>query len=101
MTRSIVLHTDDTVATLIADGPSGAACRLQGARSGEVRLAGALPFGHKVAIRAMDAGADVIKYGQVIGRTTAAIAVGEHVHVHNVESRRGRGDLAAAAKETA
>ena len=36
-----------------------------------------------------------MKYGQPIGRATAAIAPGEHVHVHNIESLRGRGDLDA------
>ena len=34
--------------------------------------------------------------GQVIGRAMRAIAVGEHVHVHNIESGRGRGDKAGA-----
>jgi altronate dehydratase small subunit len=45
-----------------------------------------------VCIRETPAGADVLKYGQVIGRTSRAIKAGEHVHVHNVESARGRGD---------
>jgi altronate dehydratase small subunit len=53
-----------------------------------------VPFGHKVCIRETPAGADVLKYGQVIGKTSKAIRVGEHVHVHNVESARGRGDQA-------
>jgi altronate dehydratase small subunit len=41
----------------------------------------------------MKKGDDVIKYGEVVGRTTATINIGDHVHVHNVESLRGRGDL--------
>ncbi|VFS54652.1 Uncharacterised protein [Leminorella grimontii] len=35
---------------------------------------------------------EVYKYGESIGRATQAIELGEHVHVHNVESERGRGD---------
>jgi altronate dehydratase small subunit len=40
----------------------------------------------------MPPGVEVIKYGKVIGETTAEIQTGEHVHVHNVDSKRGRGD---------
>ncbi|WAH35242.1 UxaA family hydrolase [Alicyclobacillus dauci] len=52
-----------------------------------------IPFAHKFAVRDIPAGTDVHKYGQVIGRATQAISAGDHVHVHNLESLRGRGDL--------
>jgi altronate dehydratase small subunit len=55
-----------------------------------------IPVGHKLATREIPAGAAILKYGQTMGRATATIAAGEHVHVHNVEGIRGRGDLAAA-----
>jgi altronate hydrolase len=42
------------------------------------------PPGHKVALRELPAGTLVHKYGQVIGRTTVDVHVGEHVHVHNL-----------------
>jgi altronate dehydratase small subunit len=42
---------------------------------------------------AIGKGDDVVKYGEIIGRATADIAKGEHVHVHNIESLRGRGDI--------
>jgi len=49
-----------------------------------------LPFGHKVALRALQAGEPVRKYGQAIGVADKAIAVGDHVHVHNlIGSRSG------------
>jgi altronate dehydratase small subunit len=54
-----------------------------------------IPFGHKLALVPISRGQPVIKYGEVIGLATQDIAPGEHVHVHNVESQRGRGDLAA------
>ncbi|GGB48246.1 D-galactarate dehydratase [Flexivirga endophytica] len=44
-----------------------------------------VPRGHKVAVVARSAGEPVRKYGATIGRATAAIGVGEHVHVHNLE----------------
>jgi len=55
-----------------------------------------VPFGHKIALRRIDAGDEIRKYGEVIGRATVAIEAGEWVHTHNCESTRGRGDLAAA-----
>ena len=46
----------------------------------------AIPFAHKVAIRAIEAGAQVVKYGVPIGRAKVAIEPGRHVHVHNIRS---------------
>lgn len=46
----------------------------------------AIPRGHKLAIRAVPAGQAVRKYGWPIGRATADIAVGSHVHSHNLET---------------
>jgi altronate dehydratase small subunit len=45
-----------------------------------------LPLGHKIARGPIAAGAKILKYGAPIGKATCAIAVGEHVHVHNVVS---------------
>lgn len=53
-----------------------------------------IPFGHKVAVEAMAQGDWVIKYGEKIGVASIDIWPGEHVHTHNLESSRGRGDLA-------
>ncbi len=49
-----------------------------------------IPAGHKVATRAHAIGEAIRRYGQIIGFATAAIAPGEHVHVHNL----GMGDFA-------
>lgn len=54
-----------------------------------------IPYGHKIALRAIPKGTQVTKYGLSIGTALADIQPGDHVHVHNVESNRGRGDLAA------
>ena len=45
--------------------------------------------GHKYAIRPIANGENVIKYGMPIGRATCDIAVGDHVHVHNVVTNLG------------
>lgn len=45
--------------------------------------------GHKVAMEPIVAGENIIKYGFPIGRAKVDIAVGEHVHSHNVKSNLG------------
>ena len=47
-----------------------------------------IPIGHKLAIKALKNDDTVIKYGVDIGRTIAAIKVGEHAHVHNIKTKR-------------
>jgi altronate dehydratase small subunit len=97
MPRAIVLHPADNVATLIDSGRAGDVCVLQGEAAGQVLLAQDIAFGHKVCIAAIAKGAKVLKYGQAIGTTTAAIAPGEHAHIHNVVSGRQSSELASAA----
>jgi len=48
----------------------------------------AVPLGHKVALRDLCAGETVIKYGHDIGRLVADVRRGEHVHVHNLRTKR-------------
>jgi altronate hydrolase len=53
-----------------------------------------IPAGHKVATRAIAAGAPVRRYNQIIGFATQPIAAGMHVHVHNLEVREFARDYA-------
>ena len=50
----------------------------------DVVVAGLVPPGHKVATRAIPAGAPVRRYNQIIGFASRAIAPGDHVHLHNL-----------------
>lgn len=47
-----------------------------------------VPIGHKVALKDLAAGETAIKYGQDIGRMIGPAAKGEHVHVHNLKTKR-------------
>lgn len=47
-----------------------------------------IPIGHKVALEDLRSGDTVIKYGQDIGRMVGDAARGEHVHVHNLKTKR-------------
>lgn len=52
----------------------------------EVTLNQDIAMGHKFAIRTIDIGDLIYKYGQVIGRATQPIALGDWIHVHNIRS---------------
>ncbi|WP_197284402.1 SAF domain-containing protein [Bacillus sp. JCM 19041] len=52
-----------------------------------------IAFGHKFALVNIKKGTDIFKYGEIIGIASSDIDAGEHVHIHNVEGKRGRGDV--------
>ncbi|MFB6173482.1 MAG: UxaA family hydrolase [Halobacteriales archaeon] len=87
----LLMAEGDTAATALEDLPEG-----YGIEAGDcsLELAEDVPFGHKVALVRHERGDEVRKYGEAIGRATAPIDPGDWVHTHNVESIRGRGDLA-------
>lgn len=73
----LVLRPDDDVGVATRDLQSGTVL-------GSVVVTQSVPRGHKLAVRAVPRGAPVHKYGQSIGRATRDIAVGDHVHSHNL-----------------
>jgi altronate dehydratase small subunit len=96
---AIMLHETDNVATALRDLAAGEEIVVGvQERSLRVRVGQPILFGHKLAVTEIGQGEHILKYGEVIGRATQAIPAGCHAHVHNIESLRGRGDLAAAEK---
>jgi (2R)-sulfolactate sulfo-lyase subunit alpha len=47
-----------------------------------------VPIGHKVALRDLSVGDTVVKYGEDIGRIVAPVHKGDHVHTHNLKTKR-------------
>lgn len=47
-----------------------------------------IPIGHKIALKDLENGDTVIKYGEDVGRMVADAKQGEHVHVHNLKTKR-------------
>ena len=47
-----------------------------------------IPIGHKVALKDLGDGDTIIKYGEDIGKMVAAAGKGDHVHVHNLKTKR-------------
>lgn len=95
---ALLLHSDDDVAMALHDIAAGAHCRVQ-SPDGErfIEVGEAIPFGHKFAVRDISAGAVVRKYGETIGSARRAIAVGAHVHTHNLASLRAQKATASEA----
>ncbi len=92
--EAIVINERDNVATALAELSAGTKVRMR--RGEEIisfQVREAIPYGHKFSIMSIEAGEKVIKYGEVIGEATKRIETGHHVHVQNVVSLRGRGDL--------
>jgi altronate dehydratase len=85
----IVISNRDNVATALEALSAGRELSI----GGGVTVREPIPPGHKIALRPIAAGEAVVKYGSPIGTARVAIDAGQHVHVHNVDSARGRGDL--------
>lgn len=96
MKAVLVISDRDNVATALEALQPGRVVEAQGT---QVTVAQAIPPGHKIALRTIPAGAEVVKYGSPIGTATEDIRPGTHVHTHNVASSRGRGDLGTAPHE--
>ncbi|MEM9970496.1 MAG: altronate dehydratase family protein [Pseudomonadota bacterium] len=56
-----------------------------------IRVAQAVPPGHKLAVAPLAKGDPILKYAQTIGYAASDIAPGDHVHTHNVEFRNVSG----------
>ena len=84
----------DNVATAVADLEARSVARaICEGRAIETVIKSPIPFGHKYAIKRIREGEPIVKYGEAIGVSTKTIEEGEHVHIHNIVSLRGRGDI--------
>ncbi|WP_298848991.1 UxaA family hydrolase [uncultured Ruegeria sp.] len=89
---TIRLSPDDNVIIALRDLLSGAQPdELSGSLSSDITR------GHKIATAQIAAGENVIRYGQIIGQAKADIAMGEHVHVHNLGMGAHHQDYAHAS----
>lgn len=78
----VVIHPKDNVAVALEDIPKGQTVRPP---DGEPFPAlSDLPYSHKVLLRDLTRGAEIVKYGEVIGRAGADLGRGEWLHTHNL-----------------
>jgi len=89
--KAIAINTEDNVATAIADIEANTKVSIKvGEGVRRIIVKQPVPLGHKFALKEIRRSHNVIKYGEVIGKATEDIRPGEHVHIHNVESTRGK-----------
>jgi len=94
--RDVVrLNPNDNVVIALRDLNAGE--QLEGV---PVSLLAAISQGHKVAIKPIPAGENVIRYGQVIGQAKLDIEPGAHVHVHNLGMGAHQQDYSHASANT-
>lgn len=90
MSRALVMHPKDNVATVLEDIAPEQNLDIEGnEKTSTITATEAIPFGHKIALRNIRPNTKVLKYGEVIGTATQNISTGSHVHVHNIKSTRG------------
>ena len=91
MIQFLVHDKKDTVGVAVVDVKGGQALEGRDLGTNEKMSAKSLmdiPLGHKIALKDFKVGDTVIKYGCEIGKVVAPIKAGEHVHVHNVKTKR-------------
>ena len=91
MAKAIQLDDSDNVATVTSEVSEGEQVEVLspvGSLLIRAETQGDVPFGHKIALKPLAKGEEVVKYGEVIGVASAGIEVGEWLHTHNVESIR-------------
>jgi altronate dehydratase small subunit len=91
---ALVISDRDNVATALEALEPGRLVDLGGR---QILIGERIPSGHKLALVDIAAGEPIVKYGSPIGKASVDIRQGTHVHTHNLESTRGRGDLAATS----
>ena len=91
MIQFLMHHEKDNVGVAVVDIGAGEKVRgktldTQADVTAQSRME--IPLGHKIALQDFEVGDTVIKYGQDIGKVVAAIKQGDHVHVHNLKTKR-------------
>ena len=91
MIQFLVHDKKDSVGVAVVDVKAGQELQGRSLDTNETLKARAtmdIPLGHKIALKDFKPGDTVYKYGTDIGRVVEPIKAGEHVHVHNVKTKR-------------
>ena len=83
MPKLIHIHPDDNVVVAIDALEAGDTVEVSGRR---LVLRADVPAGHKIALRPIEEGEAVVKYGHRIGLASEAVEPGAWVHSHNLKT---------------
>ena len=81
MRKLLILDARDNVAVCLVDLETGDLIEQDNIK---IKVINRIARGHKIASKEIAKGEGIIKYGERMGHAVAPIAVGEHVHVHNI-----------------
>jgi len=91
MIQFLIHEEADTVgvATVVLKaGETAEGLYMDSQKKVELKVLQDIPLGHKIAMKDHEVGEGVLKYGADIGQVCATIKKGEHVHIHNLKTRR-------------
>jgi len=91
MVNFLVHDKSDNVGVVTVDIKAGETVKglfMDSTHTIETKALMDIPLGHKIALKDLRVGDTVIKYGYDIGRVVADIKKGEHVHIHNLKTKR-------------
>jgi altronate dehydratase small subunit len=83
---AILISPRDNVATVTKDTLPGETVTYLRNGMTETIVSAGVPKYHKIALCEIPKGADIYKYGEIMGRAAQDIPAGTHVHCHNVTS---------------
>lgn len=81
MRKVLILDSRDNIAVCLADLAEGDVVQQDDIT---ITVKNKIPRGHKIATSEIAKNDGIIKYGERMGHAVAPIAIGEHVHVHNI-----------------
>lgn len=92
---AVLIKPKDNVATVFSDAKADSTVEVKrfDGETCNIKILDDIPFGHKLAVKDIKKGEKIIKYGEEIGIASKDIRKGNYVHIHNLDSMRGRGDL--------
>ena len=88
----LVHDPEDTVGVVVVEtvkaGSALSGLDMEAGRTLHIGALADIPLGHKIALKDLAVGETVLKYGHDIGKAAAAVKTGDHVHVHNLKTKR-------------
>ena len=91
MIQFLIHEKSDTVGVAVVDIKTGEKAQglfMDTEEKIEIIALQDIPLGHKIALCDLTLENSVVKYGHNIGKVVADIKSGEHVHIHNLKTRR-------------
>ena len=89
----IIIHDDkDNVGVVVIDltkkDQEYSCWIMESDKIAKIQSINNIPLGHKIALKDFKEGDTILKYGHDIGKVVASIKKGDHVHVHNVKTKK-------------